>query len=184
VDKGKQGDNYDAWMGGHCETFWSVNPFWKPEMTIGKHPIANGVKPFTINDEWYYHMRFVDGMTGVTPILSAVAPLDTVHFKEGEKPSDRGGNADVLKSVQNKEPQVMAWAYERKDAGRGFGFTGFHVYDNLLNDSYRTTLLNAVAWTAKLDVPETGVPSKTPTKEELTALLKEAHPELGKSAGK
>ncbi len=26
------------------------------------HPITRGVKPFTINDEWYYHMRFLAGM--------------------------------------------------------------------------------------------------------------------------
>jgi hypothetical protein len=177
VDKGWQGANYDAWIGGHCETYWSVNPFWKPEMTIGKHPITNGVKPFAIVDEWYYHMRFVDGMAGVTPILSAVAPLESVHYKEGDPPTDRGGNADVLKSVQNKEPQVMAWAYDRKDGGRGFGFTGFHVYNNLANDSFRTTLLNGVAWISKLPVPETGVPSTTPTKEELAGLLHEAHPQ-------
>ena len=39
----------------------------------------------------------------------------------------------------------MAWAYERPDGGRGFGFTGFHKYANLENDSFRTLLLNAVA---------------------------------------
>ena len=110
VNKGQQGDNYLAWMGGYFETFWSVNPIWKPEIEVGKHPTANGVKPFSIVDEWYYHMRFVDGMTGVTPILSAVAPVNTVHF-DG-KASDRGGNADVLKAVENKEPQVLAWAYD------------------------------------------------------------------------
>ena len=185
-------------MGGYFETFWSVNPTWKPEMIIGKHPTANGVKPFAIVDEWYYHMRFVDGMTGVTPILSAIAPLNTVHFKEaekpsersgnpdtaakakapsqGDKPSERGGNPDVLKSVQNKEPQVMAWAYTRPDGGRGFGFTGYHVFNNLANDSFRTTLLNGAAWVSGLEIPENGVPSTTPTKDELAALIHEAHP--------
>ena len=38
---------------------------------LPEHAVTRGVKPFTINDEWYYHMRFVDGMTGVTPIVSA-----------------------------------------------------------------------------------------------------------------
>lgn len=178
VNKGAQSDNYLAWMGGNCETFWSVNPFWKPEMIIGKHPTANGVKPFSIVDEWYYHMHFVDGMVGVTPILSAIPPLNTVHYKEGDKPSERGGNPDVLKAVQNKEPQVMAWAYTRKDGGRGFGFTGFHVYNNLANDDFRTVLLNGVAWVSGLEIPESGVPSTTPSKAELTAMLHEAHPNL------
>jgi len=176
VDKGRQGASYDAWIGGHCESYWSVNPFWKPQMTIGRHPVANGVKPFAIVDEWLYHLRFVDGMAGITPVLSAVAPLETVHYQEGGQPSDLGGNADVLRSVQNKEPQVIAWAYDRKDGGRGFGFTGFHIYNNLANDNFRTILLNGVAWISKLQIPETGVPSTTPTKEELAELLQEAHP--------
>ncbi len=174
VNKGPQGDNYLAWMGGYCETFWSVNPTWKPEIMIGKHPITNGVKPFSIVDEWYYHMRFVEGMTGVTPILSAIPPLNTVHYKD--KATERGGNADVLKAVEAKEPQHLAWAYTRKDGGRGFGFTGFHIYNNLANDNFRTVLLNAAAWVSGLDIPETGVPSTTPTKDELAALLHEAHP--------
>ena len=66
----------------------------------GKHPGWNGVRPFTIKDEGYFHIRFAPGMKGVTPILSAIAPVGTVHFKDGEKPSARGGNADVVKVVQ------------------------------------------------------------------------------------
>ena len=54
------------------------------------------MKPFTTRDEWYFHMRFREGMKGVTPILSAVAPLSTVR----EEKSDRGGNADVFKAVK------------------------------------------------------------------------------------
>ena len=113
-------------------------------------------------------------MEGVTPILSAIAPLETIHSKD--QPSDRGGNPDVLKAVTAGEPQHLAWAYERPDGGRGFGFTGFHNYVNLADDNFRTTLLNGVAWVTKLDIPETGVLSKSLTKEELEALLDEAHP--------
>ena len=59
-------------------SFWSVNPWWTPDFKeLPQHDITRGVKPFSINDEWYYHMRFVDGMKGVTPILSAVPPLNT-----------------------------------------------------------------------------------------------------------
>ena len=36
------------------------------------HPITRGVKPFAADDEWYYHMRFREGMSGVTPILTAM----------------------------------------------------------------------------------------------------------------
>jgi len=38
---------------------WSVNPHWTAKYEkFPDHPISRGVKPFEINDEWYYHMRF------------------------------------------------------------------------------------------------------------------------------
>ena len=174
VNKGEQGDNYLDWMGGYFEQFWSVNPFWEADIReLGNHPVARGVKPFKLGDEWYYHMRFREGMKGVTPILTAVPPVSTVQFKD--KPSDRGGNADVLKAVQAGEPQHLAWASERPGGGRGFGFTGFHVFANMANDSFRTTLLNGVAWIARLEIPPDGVPSPTLTAADRNALMDEAH---------
>lgn len=176
VNKGVQGDNFLNWMGGYFETFWSVNPTWNAEVKfIGSHPVGRGVKPFTIKDEWYYHMRFVPAMKGVTPILSAIAPVNTVAFKDGDKPNAHGGNADALKAVQAGQPQHLAWAYERPNGGRGFGFTGFHNFANLADDSFRTTLLNGVAWIAGLEIPASGVPSKTPPPKDLDALMDEAH---------
>jgi len=176
VNKGEQGENYLKWLGGYFEPFWSVNPWWTPEFKeLPKHEITRGVKPFSINDEWYYHMRFVEGMKGVTPILSAVPPAKTVtdRYKEGQKAESHSGNPDVLKEVQAGKAQVMAWAYERPDKGRGFGFTGLHKHDNLADDNFRTLLLNAVAWVSKLEVPEKGVPSKKLTRGDLEDLIDE-----------
>jgi hypothetical protein len=174
VNKGDQGDNYLKWAGGYFETFWSVNPWWTPDFKeLPKHEVTRGVKPFKINDEWYYHMRFVGDMKGVTPILEAVAPVKTItdHWKEGDKPSTHAGNPDVLADVTAGKKQVMAWAYERPEGGRGFGFTGLHKHANLADDNFRTLLLNAVAWVSKLEVPEKGVPSKTPTRDDLEKLI-------------
>jgi trehalose utilization protein len=174
VNKGDQGDNYLKWMGGYFEPFWSVNPTWTPDFKeLPQHEVTHGVKPFKIDDEWYYHMRFVGDMKGVTPILSAVAPVKTItdRYKEGDKPKSHEGNADVLADVKAGKKQVMAWAYERPDGGRGFGFTGLHKHANLANDNFRTLLLNAVAWVSKLEVPENGVPSKTLTHDELEKLI-------------
>ncbi len=174
VDKGEQGNNYLDWMGGYFETFWSVNPWWTPECKINaSHPTGRGVKPFAIKDEWYYHLRFREGREGVTPIASAVPPASSINFQG--TPSERGGNAEVQRAVAAGEPQTLAWAYTRPSGGRGFGFTGFHDYYNLTDDNFRTLLLNGVAWVAGLDVPKRGVPSKTPTREELDALMNEAH---------
>lgn len=144
-------------MGGYFETFYSVNPWWTPKYhQFPDHPVARGVKPFSVRDEWYYHMRFVPDEKGVTPILSDLPPLNTA----GKNRSDRGGNEFVHADVAAGKPQHMAWVYERPDGGRGFGFTGLHVHANLGNDSFRTVLLNGVAWVAKLEIPKDGVPQR------------------------
>lgn len=171
VEKGEQGDNYIKWMGGYYEKFWSVNPWWTPDFKeFADHPVTRGVKPFSVRDEWYYHIRFTPDMEGVTPILTDIPPLTSVN----QKASERGGNAAVYKAVADGKPQHMAWAFERPDGGRGFGFTGLHRHENLGNDSFRTILLNAVAWVAKLDIPRTGIASMTPSKEELEKVMHEA----------
>ena len=66
------------WMGGAFEVFWSVNPFWTADFKqLPQHPVTRGVQPFSINDEWYFNMRFRPNMEGVTPILTAIAPAET-----------------------------------------------------------------------------------------------------------
>jgi hypothetical protein len=176
VNKGEQGKNYLQWLGGYFEPEWSVNPHWTPNFTsIPTHETTRGVKPFSANDEWYYHMRFVEGMKGVTPVLSAQAPLETItkRWKEDQKPSSHAGNPGVLADVKAGIPQVMAWAYERPDGARGFGFTGLHFHKNLAEDSLRTLLVNAVAWVTKLPVPENGISTVTPDRSQLEELIDE-----------
>jgi len=119
------------------------------------------VKPFAIHDEWYYHMRFRKDMEGVTPILTAVPPAETLSRPDGP----HSGNKDVR--AEAGKPQHVAWATERKDGGRGFGFTGGHAHFNWAHDEYRKLILNAIVWVAKGEVPKDGVKSPTPTMAEL-----------------
>ena len=171
VNKGEAGNNFINWMGGYFETFWSVNPWWTPNFkTFPDHPICRGVKPFSVKDEWYYHMRFAEDMKGVTPILSDVPPANTAR----KEPSDRGGNAAVFEEVSAGKPQHVAWAYDRPDGGRGFGFTGMHAHANWGNDSFRTVLINGAAWVTRLEIPKDGVPSKPLDEEGLKKLVEEA----------
>ena len=155
------------WMGGCFEVDWSVNPSWDAEFkSFPQHAITRGVKPFKLHDEWYFHMRFREGMQGVTPILTAVAPESTMRRPDGP----HEGNPAVRASVQRHEPQCMAWALERPNGGRGFGFTGGHYYKNWGNDDFRKVVLNAILWTAKLEVPAEGVQSRV-TPEDLKSNL-------------
>jgi type 1 glutamine amidotransferase len=154
IEKGQK--EWLEWIGGAFEINWSVNPHWEAEFkTLPEHPITHGVKPFKINDEWYFHIRFPEGMKDVTPILSAVAPESTMSRPDGT----HSGNPAVRESVRKQEPQCVAWARERADGGRGFGFTGGHFHDNWGNDNVRKLVLNAIIWTAKAPVPAEGVKS-------------------------
>ena len=174
VEKGEQGNNYLKWIGGYFEASYSVNPWWTPQFKdFPVHPITRGVKPFSLRDEWYYHMRFVPDMKGVTPILSDLPPLDTIQGG-GRETSSHGGNPEVWKAVSSGQKQHVAWAYERPDGGRGFGFTGLHLHQNLAEDNFRTLLLNAVAWVSKLEVPEGGVPSDIPDSIDLDKVIEAA----------
>ena len=64
----------------------------------------------------------------------------------------------------------MMWAVERKDGGRGFGFTGGHFHQNWGNADFRRVILNALVWVAKAEVPAGGVDSRV-TEEDLKANL-------------
>jgi type 1 glutamine amidotransferase len=166
VPKEKGGPDLLNWIGGYFETYWSVNPHWmlKNAKLAENHPITRGVKPFEMQDEWYYHMRFRENMKGVTPILAAVPPDST-----RERPDDaHGGNPHVR--ARKGEPEIVAWAVERDDGGRGFGYTGGHFHKNWGDPNNRKLFLNALLWTAKAEVPENGVESKV-TPEDLAQNL-------------
>ena len=132
-----------SWMGGYYETGFSINPHWDASIrSMPKHAISNGVKPFVIRDEWYYNMRFVDDMKNVTPILTAIPPDDTRRTPAAK--------------LNLGKPEHLAWAYERTDGGRAFGFTGGHNHRNWADENFRRVVVNSILWTAKIEVPEGG----------------------------
>lgn len=145
-----------GWMGGYYEPNYSINPHWDAQIrSLPKHDITRGVKPFTLRDEWYYGMRFVEDMKNVTPILQAIPP-------------DNTRNTEYTKSRKG-EIETMAWAYERplrsaSDGspvkGRGFGFTGGHFHRNWADENFRRVVVNAILWCSNESVPEGGAPVK------------------------
>lgn len=171
VPKGEGGETFLDVLGGYFETDWSVNPHWTPSFKIPKHEVTRGVRNFSLKDEWYYHMRFREKMEGVTPILSDLPPPESLSRQDGAHENNPHVRAAVL---ERKEPQHVMWTYERPaklGGGRAFGFTGGHFHKNWQHDGQRKVVLNAIAWIAGIDVPEKGVPSKTPTDEEMMANL-------------
>ena len=164
VPKDRGGPEFLAWLGGYFETDWSVNPHWDAKFDIlPKHPITSGVKPFQTRDEWYFHMRFPEGMKGVTPILSAVPPASTMDRPDGA----HSGNPTVRKEVARGELQHVAWATERPNGGRSFGFTGGHYHWNWGRTEPTKLVANAILWSAHMPVPESGASVEPKTLKQL-----------------
>ena len=109
-------------------------------------------------------MRFREPADSVTAILSAVPPDST-----RERPDGPHSNNPTVRTSKGAR-EVLAWAYERPDGGRGFGCTGGHFHKNWANDEFRKLMLNALAWTAGLAVPAEGI-SSTVTSQDLEANL-------------
>lgn len=171
IPKGEPGDIFLDLIGGYFESDYSVNPHWDASFKLPVHPITRGLSDFKIRDEWDYHMRFRKGMKGVTPILTDLPGPETLARPDGP----HEGNPEVREAVLNrKEPQHVMWAYERPSGlggGKAFGFTGGHFHRNWKHDDHRRVVLNAIIWMSGIDVPEKGVPSKTPTDDEMAANL-------------
>jgi hypothetical protein len=114
-------------------------------------------------------MRFRDPPEGLTLLLTAVPPNDT-----RERPDGAHSNNPTVRAGKGSR-EALAWAYERPGGGRGFGCTGAHFHRNWAHDDFRTMMLNALVWTAGLDVPEGGVASAV-SADDLAANLDDKPP--------
>jgi hypothetical protein len=159
------GQEFKRWIGGHYEHLFSCNPIWEPAFAhFPDHPVTRGVRPFSIKDEWYFNMRFVADLSGhesaqvdgtiFTPLLVAT-PSDEV--RNGPYVYPAGPYEHIQANAGRAE--AMMWVVERKDGGRGMGFTGGHFHDNWGNDEFRKVVLNSLLWLAKAEVPHSGVES-------------------------
>lgn len=107
------------------------------------HPISRGVTAFAYRDEFYPTFRFASGGGKTISIL-----------KSGLHPQFRDGRH----LVDDKAERVdVAWAYEREGGGRSFVYSGAHYLDALDQPGVRRMLLNAVFWSAGLDIPGGGM---------------------------
>jgi hypothetical protein len=165
IPKGEGGDHWLKWFGGYYETFFSINPKFHAEFPmIPKHPVTSGVRPFATEDEWYYNMRFRPNMEGITPILTTIPPDSTRTIAENDA---HRGNPIVKAEVGKNHPEHVMWVTEYKNGSRGFAVTGAHFHVNWAQDDFRKLILNSIIWTAKGEVPASGIESKRPDVEEL-----------------
>jgi type 1 glutamine amidotransferase len=101
------------------------------EAHVLPHPVTSGVKDFRVRDEFYYRLKFVKPEGSVKPLLRVTI---------------------------DGTPETVAWAWERPDGGRSFGFSGLHFHDNWRLEQYRRLVAQGVLWSVGLPVPKEGLP--------------------------
>ena len=159
------GKYMNGMVGGFYERLYSVNPHWVCSSILNKDSaLTNGVKNFNIKDEWYFNIRLNDK---VTPVLQGIPDKKA---RSGNSTYPRGALKHIVDAEGRKE--TLLWTHVAKSGSKGFGFTGGHYHANWKNDDFRKFILNAIAWSAGVEVPKEGLSSATPSKEEMEANMK------------
>ncbi len=130
----------DKYVPGHLELMGGMHGGADRKYTITttqitivnrQHPIAAGLRDIRLHDEYYYQLKFAT-RGKVTPLVQA----------------------DI-----NGRPETIAWAFERPDGGRSFGFGGMHFHDNWQQEVCRRLVAQGVLWTLRLPIPKDGLPA-------------------------
>jgi hypothetical protein len=94
------------------------------------HPLCRGLPTdFTVRDEFYYKLKTI-------PSHAELQPLVQVEI--------------------DGSLETVAWAWQRPDGGRSFGFSGLHFHENWQVPEYRRLVSQAVLWAMKAPVPAEG----------------------------
>jgi type 1 glutamine amidotransferase len=134
------------WIGGYfatgCKHHKSVARVCPATLTPadGEHPVLCGWKEFYLDDEPYWNNYF--GPNGpaknVTSLVTAMLPADA------------------------PKQETLVWAVDRPDGGRGVGAVVPHYFHNWRHDDLRKMIMNAIYWTAKVEIPAEGVVTPVP----------------------
>lgn len=131
ADLGEPGELYLKALGGWYNNSFSKHPVRFSELRLAdsSHPIGRGFESHKLLEEFYIDLKF---LPAARPIV--VAAVDKVDYPIG-------------------------WAYERpENKGRSFGFVGGHFHNNLQTRPFRQLLVNAILWSAGLQIPAGGAP--------------------------
>jgi len=89
------------------------------DVAAADHPIAEGIRDFRLKDEFYYALKRAKTAEKLQPVLRA--QID--------------GNWEMV-----------AWAWQRPDGGRSFGFSGLHFHSNWERPEYRILVHRGILW--------------------------------------
>lgn len=94
-----------------------------------QHPIVRGVEVTRLKDEFYYRLKL----------------------------ADKGRLVPLWQAKLDGREETIAWAFERPDGGRSFGFVGMHYHRNWSLAACRRLVVQGFLWTLDLPIPERGL---------------------------
>lgn len=100
------------------------------ELPSPKHAVVRGIRPLKVREEFYFKLKVPKDDSGITPLIRV--PIENASH-------------------------TVAWAFERPDGGRSFGFTGLHFHENWKLKAYRQLMTQGLLWTIGQKIPEAGV---------------------------
>ena len=138
--------DFKEWAGAVWQKDIGSRGHWDMSFTPdAKHDSLHGVAPFSApKDGWLYNLHFAE--KNVTPLLTGVVPDKSRSTADAKAHAGRA--------------EVIAWAHERANGGRSFGFTGCDLHKNWEVEAQRRLVVNGILWSAKVKVPATGAPVK------------------------
>lgn len=95
------------------------------QLSFAEHEICRGLKPLPVREEFYYQLKF----------------------------AEQGQLSHLAFAQVDQQQQAVAWAWERPDGGRSFGFSGLHFHDNWKHEVYRRLVVQGILWTSRLPIP-------------------------------
>jgi type 1 glutamine amidotransferase len=131
------------WLGGVFLSDIGCRGHWNMEFSkFPDHPIMRGVTPFKApGDGWLYNLHFADD-AGFTPLVAGAVPDTSRTTRDAKTHAGRD--------------EIIGWAYQRANGGRGFSFTGCDLHKNWGEESQRRLVINGILWTAKMEIPKGG----------------------------
>ena len=134
---------FQQWIGAVWQKDIGCRGHWDMEFSqFPKHPVLQGVTAFAAPlDGWLYNLHF---SPQAVPLLAGAVPDKSRSTADAKSHAER--------------PEVVAWAFERANKGRSFAFTGCDLHRNWGVESQRRMLVNAILWSAGIDVPSEGAP--------------------------
>lgn len=91
------------------------------------HPVSRGLGHFRARDEFYYRLKRKASAAELLPIVEVEI---------------------------DGRLEMVAWAWQRPDGGRSFGFSGLHFHENWQMPEYQRLVTNGVRWALGVAVPE------------------------------